>query len=331
MVLAERFVSSLKQYIDALLLAGSLQPSDWEESRKKLTQLGPFFVFNEDPALVRRFREGDDAARRELARRGQILHAITVFSQGYDRDKWEQARKTLVEAGEPGKVLLAVTLLQLLLNGQNQSVWIHLRYQLVAAGPVSLETAIGLSERLIQDMPKDTPIFKIDDLTQVLLVICGFGDAGVPYLEKLGRHEKPNVRRTVARTLGEALEASSVGVLVALLADEKEWTVRAAAAESMGRMTPARARAGAALVDRVGRERDMLVLRMVVSSIGLLGYYAGIPVLMRALDVPNREVIEAAMLSLVQITGERLARKELWLEWHRTQYAEWLKRRKVTR
>jgi hypothetical protein len=224
-----------------------------------------------------------------------------------------------------------VTLLQMLLNGLNQPMWAHLRYHLVAAGPVALETAQGLADRLVADLPAETPIFKIEDLTQVLLVISGFGDAGLPYLQGLAAHEKPNVRRTVARALGEAREAGSVDLLEGLLRDSRDWTVRAAAAESLGRMVPERARAGAALAGRIGKEKDLLVLRMVVRALGELGYADGVPALMQVLEVPSRDLVDGAMLALVQITGERLARKELWQEWYRTQHADWRRGRERPR
>lgn len=322
-MLAKRFVDSLKQYVDALLLCGSVDASDWEQARKKLELLGPFFVFTEDPDLIRRFRAGDEAARRELARRGQILRALGIFREHYDRDRWEEARKTLVEAGEPGQILLAVSLLQILMDGQYQPVWIHARYQLVAAGKVALDTAVGLARRLAADFPENTPIFKQDDLVQVLQVVIGFGDAGRPFVEECARHPKSTVRRSAVRALGEAQDGMGGAILARLVAGDPEWTVRAAAADAMSRMAAVRAQAGAALADRIGKEKDPLVLRLVVQSIGTLGYEEGIPSLVAALEVPNVPVAERAMVSLGRLTGQRLTRPEQWVEWYRTKYPEW--------
>ena len=49
---------NLQTYIDAMLLAGSAQPSDWAESKKQFDLVHPFYVFQEDPALIRQFKGG---------------------------------------------------------------------------------------------------------------------------------------------------------------------------------------------------------------------------------------------------------------------------------
>jgi HEAT repeat protein len=321
------YSKNLQQYIDAMLLCGSTLASDWEDAKRRFDLLHPFFVFKEDPGLIREMKAGSAAARQELARRGVILRSVLVFASGpYNRTKWEDARKTLMDAGEAGQVLLCTTLLKLLLNGQNQEIWMHVRYTLVESGPMALETTVGLAKELADRTPSDTAIFKMDDLVQLYMVLIAFGDGGRPAVEEHSKSGKANVRRSVARAIGESKDGSSVQILMRLLEDS-EWMVRMAAAQSLGQMSSARSTAGPALVDRLGKERDGLVYRTVLRSMGDLMYAEAIPDLMKVLEVPSRETVEKAMEALYIITGEKYLRKDQWIEWYRTRYADWKKRR----
>jgi len=322
-----QYSRNLQQYVDAMLLCGSTEARDWEEAKRQFEVLQPLYVFKEDPRLIREFRAGGEAARKELARRGVLLRSMLIFGTGsYDRAKWEEARKTLMDAGEPGQVLLSTTLLKLLLNGQYQELWPHLRFALVESGPIALETSAGLARQLAQNAPANTPVFQMDDLVQVLMVVIGFGDAGRPAVEELAQSPKPNVRRAVARAIGESRDGSAAPSLIRLMADP-EYPVRATAAEAAGALASAKVTLGPELVGRIGKERDSKVLEKVLRSIGDLYYGDGIPDLMKVLDVPSREIAEAAMQALYIITGEKYLRREQWQEWYRTRYADWKKRK----
>lgn len=321
-----QYTRNLQQYIDALLLCGSTLASDWEQAKRQFDLLHPFLVFKEDPDLIRQFKGGSESARRELARRGVILRSVLVFGSGpYDRAKWEEARKTLMDAGEAGQVLLATTLLKLLLNGQLQEIWPHVRFTLAESGPLALETSAGLAKQLSDEMPADAAIFRMDDLIQVLMVIISFGDAGRVHLDEVSKNSKPNVRRSVARAIGESRDGSAVQVLIRLIQDP-DWMVRMGAAQAMGQMTSARSVAGPILVERLGKERDGLVFRTVLRAIGDLLYAEGVPDLMKVLELPSHDTVEVAMQALYIITGERFLRKELWMEWYRTRYPDWKKK-----
>ncbi len=318
---------NLQLYIDAMLLCGSTQARDWEEAKRQFELLQPLFIFKEDPDLIREFRAGSVSARQELARRGVILRSMLVFGNGtYDRGKWEEARKTLMEAGEAGQVLLVTTLLKQLLNGQNQDIWPHIRYTLGECGKIGLETSSGLARELAANSPAITPIFHMDDLVQVTMVVIAYGDGGRPVLEELSRSPKPNVRRATAKAIGESRDGSAAPMLTRLLADP-EYPVRATAAEGAGALASARGEMGAALVYRIGKERDGKVLEKVLRSIGDLYYVEAVPQLMQVLEVPSREISEAAMQALYIITGEKLVRKDQWQEWYRSKYKDWLKKK----
>jgi len=322
-----QYSRNLQQYVDAMLLCGSTQARDWEDAKRQFELLQPLYVFKEDPQLIKEFRAGGEAARKELARRGVLLQSMLVFGKGtYDRAKWEEARKALMDAGEPGQVLLATTLLKLLLNGQYQELWPNLRFALVESGPIALETASGLARQLALNAPANTAIFHMDDMTQILMVVIGFGDAGRPALEEMTQSPKANVRRAAARAIGESRDGSAASSLVRLIHDP-EYSVRATAAEAAGALASAKLTLGPALVDRIGKERDSKVLEKVLRSIGDLYYAEGIPDLMKVLDIPSREIAEAAMQALYIITGLKYTKREQWLEWYRVGYADWKKKK----
>ena len=316
---------NLQTYIDAMLLAGSAQPSDWAESKKQFDLVHPFYVFQEDPALIRQFKGGSELARKELGRRGMLLRSVQVLGSGYDRGKWEDARKTLMDAGEAGQVLLCTSLLGMLLNGQNMTIFPQIRFALVESGPFALETTVGLAKELAVQTPADTAIFKMDDLVQVLMVIIGFGDAGTPALEEFSKHGKPNVRRCVARAIGESKDGSAIQTLIRMLQDS-DWTVRMSATQAMGQMGSMRSVAGPVMVGRLGQEKDGLVFRATLRAIGDLLYADAVPELMKVLELPSRETLEAAMGALYIITGEKHLRREQWYEWYRTRYPDWKKK-----
>jgi hypothetical protein len=326
-----QYNKNLQQYIDAMLLCGSTLPADWEEAKRRFDLLHPFFVFKEDPELVRDFKSGSAAARQELARRGVILRSMLVFVSGpYNRAKWDDARKTLMDSGEVGQVLLCTTLLKMLLNGQNQELWPHVRFTLVESGPVAMETTIALAKEVADRTPAETAVFAMDDLVQLYMVLIAFGDGGRPALEEHSRSPKLNVRRSVARAIGDSKDGSAVQILIRLQEDS-DWMVRMAAASAMGQMSPVRSIAGPALVGRLAKERDGLVYRTTLRSIGDLMYADAIPDLVKVLDVPSRETVEKAMEALYIITGEKFLRKDQWVEWYRTRYEDWKKRRAATR
>jgi hypothetical protein len=317
---------TLRQYVDALVLCGSTVPSDWQAAIRELDLMHPFHVFKEDVALIKDFRAGSEPARRELARRGGLLKSMLAFSGPYDKERWDQARTTLLGAGEAGQVLLVTTLLKLLIDGTFRENWHHLRYQLVETGKPAFETSVALLRELVSRAPADKPLFKHDDVVQVLSVVIGFGDAGRPLVQELSVSEKANVRRCVAEAVGETRDVSNVPILLGLLSKDPSWPVRAAAAEACRRMSAARKTVGPALVDRVGKETESYVMHRILRAIADVEYADGVPVLLRATEVPSASTVEAAMQALYVLTGERFRTREQWAAWYRTAYPQWRKK-----
>jgi len=103
------------------------------------------------------------------------------------------------------------------------------------------------------------------------------------------------------------------------------------AKRSVPEPAPPRSTAGPALVARLGKERDGLVYRTTLRSIGDLMYADAIPDLVKVLEVPSRETVEKAMEALYIITGEKFLRRDQWLEWYRTRYEDWKKWRAASR
>ena len=317
-------MQTLREYIDALVMCGSAAPSDWLEAQRRLDTLHPFHVFKEDPGLIASMRRGDGKARAELARRGGLLRAMLVFAGKHDRPKWDAARKTLLAGGEAGEALLTTTLLQLLIDGAARDNWEHLRSQLVETGRPALDTAVLLARAISEKAPAETAVFPHDDLTQLFMLFIGYGDTGRPAVDEFARHPKPNIRRCMAEAIGEARDDQSAGILVGYLRSDPSWIVRAAAAEACRRMGPSRRVLGPVLTERAaGGEREGYVMRRVLRAIGDIGWPDGVPALVAALESPSLETAESAMAALYVLTGERLARREQWAEWHRTRYAAW--------
>lgn len=312
---------TLQDYVDALLLCGSDRPADWPDGLKKYDALQPYQVFAEDPQLFRSMRAGNEAARKELGRRGAILNSLLVFYQPYDRARWDEARKTLLSSGVGGDELLVRLLFTQLLNSQYADLWPHLRYNLVETGEIAFKTAEELLKAYALNAPK-TPIFKLDDLTQLFVIVISFGDRGRPILEKHSLHDNFNVRRALSRAIGEAVDGPGAPILVRLLGDG-EWMVRAAAAQACCRMGPSRGTVGPALVSRLKKETERYVRRLVLEAIGEVHYEEAVPDLVNALDVPSLEVVTAAMGALYHITGHKFTRKEEWLAWYAEKYPAW--------
>jgi hypothetical protein len=320
----------LQQFIDALLLCGSPFQRDWDEAQRRLGAIHPFHVFRGDLELIGSLRGGSEAARRELGRRGTMLASLMVFSQPYDKRKWDDARRTLLAIGEGGAERMADTLLMILLNGQYQESWVHARFALVESGePALLATVEVMREKARQTTT--TPVFKMDDQVQLLIVVIGFGDRGRPYLEEFAKHPSPNVRRAVARAIGEAVDAGSAPVLLRMVAEDADWSVRMTAAQSCAKLSPARDLVGPALVDRIRKERDRAVLKVVLESVGEVHYEPAVPDLVRSLEVPSLELAEKAMYALYRISGEKFTRREEWYRWYREKYPAWKDRPREAR
>jgi hypothetical protein len=312
---------TLQEYTDALLLCESPNRRDWDGARRKLQSLQPFKIFKEDPDLVSRFGRGDGAARVELGRRGRILRAMLAFVEPRDPGKWRAAHGALMAEGEVGRHLLVYTLLTVLQNGQFRNVWVHARFALVETGEMGQETTSKIVEELAEQT-RSNPITNLDDLTQMLVALLGFGASGGPDVRRLAEHPTSNVRRAVARAIGEARDASSAEVMVALLSDS-DWVVRATTAEAAGQMTPARAAVGGALLGRLREEPETFVQRIALRALGDIGYADAVPDVVRLLETPNPETANAAIYALYRITGEAYTRPEEWRKWYVERYPAW--------
>jgi len=140
-------------------------------------------------------------------------------------------------------------------------------------------------------------------------------------VEELSGSPKLNVRRAVCSAVALARDDTFTSFLVKIVTSDSEWIVRASAAEALGRMVPATA--GPVLVDRMKKERDPIVLKVILESIGNLHYEAAVPDLIRSLDVPSLEMSTGVMSALYHITGEKLTRREEWTQWYATEYPRW--------
>ncbi|MDP6958545.1 MAG: HEAT repeat domain-containing protein [Planctomycetota bacterium] len=324
------YEKSFTEYVEILLLLGSEKRADREEAAKRLELLS-FAYFPDDPQLIRAFQTStpaeSEAARKELVRRGQMLDAIRVFTEPYSRVVWNQARKKIISLGEDSRAFLVDTLLRLLINGTYRKVWTQLRHQLVECGGMALETTAELA-RIKADKTPTTAIWKQDDLVQLFMVMLSFGSQGRPFLEKLSIHSNWNVRKALAKAIGTSLSGDYLDLLEKLLSHDKNWQVKAAAAESLGHFRYLRDRVGTFLLKRIREEKDNFVLHKVILAVGRVHYTKGIPRLVTLLEHPNQETVQASMEALYDLTGERLNTSIAWQKWYRDKYPAWVQKQK---
>lgn len=319
----------IKDYIAALLLLNSENPADWKEAKVRLEVMA-FSYFQEDRELIETFRTGtpetSEIARKELGRRGRMLDLILVFAGPHAPATWEHARRELLALAVDGDAhaLLTISLIKILLNGNFRDVWPHIRYQLVEVGDVALETTAEVARQRADATP-ETPIWKQDDLVQLIMVLIAFGEKGRPPVVALSQHRTWNVRKAAAKAIGDSIDVSGAEILVGYLHSDPEWQVKATAAEALGQLRPGRRTLGPILIERMKVERDAFVLRAILRAIGRLGNLDAIPFLMNAIDVPNYETASVAMEALYDLTGERLTTPTLWKRWYRESYPTWIK------
>jgi hypothetical protein len=67
----------------------------------------------------------------------------------------------------------------------------------------------------------NTAVFAMEDLVQLFMVLIAFGDGGRPALEEHSRSPKVNVRRSVARAIGDSKDGSAIQWADQVLAGEK--------------------------------------------------------------------------------------------------------------
>jgi hypothetical protein len=339
--------ATFKQYVNALLLFTNRDPGDWARAHQELDRVAPYtFSLDErrqgdQPGLIERAKAGDDAARIELGRRGQVYDALQMFWRKHDRAAWDAARSTItrLSVNHDGEAILASMLVLMLINGQLRDQWPMIRFQLTELREVSIGLLTALAEEHIKRTP-ETVIYKEDDLTQLFITICNFGDVTHESVKGYLAHPNHNVRKAAARAVGEARDTRYLDELNELLRETKSpqsWVVRAAAAESFARMEGSRRRAGpmllAALKDEAARREESkgIVIVRIFRALGQIHYADAVPELIKDLDMPNLEWVEEVMLALYHITTKKeILSPEAWKRWYREHYeawrAEWRKR-----
>jgi hypothetical protein len=334
---------TFKQYVNALLLLNNPDPQDWARAWTEIDVLYPYAVAVDERApkdnprqlgLIEKARAGDDVARRELGRRGQIYDTYMVYWRPFNRAAWNAARSTIerLSIDGDGTLYLAQILLQMLINGQFRESWPELRYQICQLGDHALPLLEGVIDAKVKATP-GTVIFKEDDLIQLFATIVQFGDRGAPMVKKLISHPNHNVRKAVARAIGETKEVRYLAELNGLLREESSpnsWIVRAAAANAFENFESARKVAGPMLLSALKAEasrrddtRGIIIVR-IYGALGRVHYVDAVPELVKDLDVPNVEWQQAIMVALYQITTvKQLLTVRDWKGWFAREYVKW--------
>ena len=98
-----------------------------------------------------------------------------------------------------------------------------------------------------------------------------------------------------------SFDPSYITELGEMLRSDPEWQVRAAAATALGQMRPAHDKAGPILIEVLKKEKDRLLKKLVVDALGACQYPEAVPILINALDVPDRDLPERVMVALYRI------------------------------
>ncbi|MBI2931031.1 MAG: HEAT repeat domain-containing protein [Planctomycetes bacterium] len=313
-----------KEFADfaaALLSVGSRNPQDQRRGLEQAAAMAPYQYFEDDQALIRAARAGDEPARKELARRGEVLDAVQTYMRPFDRTRWEGARRRILAQGQDMGAYLSMILVGSLLMGQNRSIYREIRYELAEIGEEALMTVAGvLAEKI--DRASDTPIGHWEDITQLAAALVAFGDRGLADLNRVMSSPKRYVRICGARAVAEARAIERADLVAKLLREDPEWEVRAVAAEVLGDLRGG-GRSWMPLLEALDRERDSMVLQKIILALGRAGCKEAVPRLVAALDVPRMEIVERAAEALADITGQHFTTREAWHRWYRERYPAW--------
>ncbi len=318
-----------QEFAAALKLIASQDPVERTRGIDRASAMAPYEYFNwlspTDQQLLTKARAGDEAAVAELTRRGDVLETVQTFHKPYDKRMWEAARQRICSKGADMAAYVAQVLLLSLLQSKNQQIYPEIRTLLVAVGEPARVLVIGV---LIEkaDRAEDVPVGRWGEITQLTAALVAFGDRGAEGVRAVAESPKRYVRVCAARAIAEARALEFLETLSRMLLGDRDWEVRAAAAEALGSLR-AKERSWRPLLQALERERDKLVQPKVLVALGRSNCVEAVPRLVSALDVPKEEVVLAAAEALYDLTGERLTTRAEWVKWYREKYPEWKAKR----
>jgi HEAT repeat protein len=286
----ESNLARFESYVAALNRFGGPSPAEWRKGVEALRAL-PAHLWAPDRELVERALS-DPEARRELARRGRVYELGAVFTGEYDALRWQITWERIRELGPSAVEYVAETLLRQLLSTQRRTAWDGARFYLVESGEPGRTMALAAADMLAADLTQraaaEATVVSHTDLSQVVQVLIAFGDETRAKVEALARHRCAHVRASVASALGEARDPAGFGLLAGLAVDP-DWAVRATAAAALGLHRYARAEAARTLSARLAAESHPTVKLKILESMGMLQEPETVPPMLAALDQAERE------------------------------------------
>jgi len=182
----------LKEYINALVLFETPNPSDWQIAKKRLEKFRYLMSSYEKSLLVKSLQSQE--ARKELARRGRILKLVGEFAK-FKTSTWDAAREQLLALGDDAKALLVNTLFLALMQESRRHLWRSIRRQLYILKAVKATIRAAKS---LADMapPKVTHWMNRARLTQVLMLAIELKQN--EFFVELSKSENKNVRKSIA-------------------------------------------------------------------------------------------------------------------------------------
>ncbi len=299
------YTTKFKTYIDALLLFLSNDPSDWHMAKNKIIELN-FYLCVDEPDLIKQADSSADA-RKELGRRGKIIHLISLFMK-MDTSSWDKARKELLTLGNDAKALLENTLFNALLYEERRMIWPEIRRQLVQLQ--AIKSAIETATLFINRAPPYAIFWKDSEgLTQLLLLTLELDQH--EFFIKTSSSPNKNVRKSV--TYAAAGKDQYMGLLKGYLLKDPEIEVRNTVVIAMGRVKSKEY--VKLLIEASKQEQDEFILKDIAYSLGEQRDKDAIARLIELLDNPSYDIVDVVIIALYKITGHKHRTPLEWKSW----------------
>lgn len=294
-----------KYAADLFILLGSESSEERKKAQEGLKQLTmPVHLAHLMSDLTNSDKRIADAARDALVREGKTIKALERFEIP-SLSEWNKARQALVQLG-PEALIAMVQLLTYKFLATDMVIHTWAREQISSSGKAVLKPALMVLKS----------IKNADIIRQLTLSIAEMG--GIAEGAVMDIINSPDSSLTVSLTMIDSLGESGMDYWIDKLGEmmlkDARWQVRAEAALSLGKFVDDRSYD---YVIKGLNDPDDFVKQNSIKALGLIRDLACLPTLISLLDRTDKpELIDAALVSLNQITGKRLGgRPEVWKRW----------------
>jgi hypothetical protein len=294
-----------KYAADLFILLESESPEERKKAEDGLKQLTmPEHLAHLMSDLKNSDKRIAQAARDALAREGKTIKALERFEIP-SLSEWNKARQELVELG-PEALTAMVQLLTYKFMATDMVTQAWAREQISSSGKAVLKPA-----QAVLKSNKNAEIIR--QLTLSIAEMGGIAEGTVKDIIN-STDVSLTVSLTMIDSLGESGADYWIDKLGEMMLKASRWQVRAEAAMALGKFVDDRSYE---YVIKGLDDSDDFVKQNSIKALGLIRDLACLPTLISLLDRNDKpELIDAAVVSLTQITGKRLGgRPEVWKRW----------------